>query len=48
MSEEELTTGAYPSEWTVAQVLSHLGSGAVITQRRLDRTVPRAAVSRDA
>ena len=22
MSEEELTTGAYPSEWTVAQVLS--------------------------
>ena len=36
MSEEELTTGAYPSEWTVAQVLSHLGSGAVITQRRLD------------
>jgi uncharacterized protein (TIGR03083 family) len=36
MSEEELTTGAYPSEWTVAQVLSHLGSGAVITQRRLE------------
>jgi uncharacterized protein (TIGR03083 family) len=36
MSEGELTTGAYPSEWTVAQVLSHLGSGAVITQRRLE------------
>jgi uncharacterized protein (TIGR03083 family) len=36
MSEEELTTGAYPTEWTVAQVLSHLGSGAVITQRRLE------------
>src|SRR4051794_18860015 len=36
MSEEELTTGAYPAEWTVAQVLSHLGSGAVITQRRLE------------
>jgi uncharacterized protein (TIGR03083 family) len=36
MSEEELTTGAYPSEWTVAQVLSHLGSGAVITKRRLE------------
>jgi len=36
MSQEELTAGAYPTEWTVAQVLSHLGSGAVITQRRLD------------
>src|SRR3954465_10067097 len=36
MSEEELTAGAYPAEWTVAQVLSHLGSGAVITQRRLE------------
>ena len=36
ISEEELTTGAYPTEWTVAQVLSHLGSGAVIMQRRLD------------
>jgi uncharacterized protein (TIGR03083 family) len=36
MSEEELTAGAYPTEWTVAQVLSHLGSGAVIMQRRLD------------
>jgi uncharacterized protein (TIGR03083 family) len=36
MSEEELTAGAYPKEWTVAQVLSHLGSGAVIMQRRLE------------
>jgi uncharacterized protein (TIGR03083 family) len=36
MSEEELTAGAYPTEWTVAQVLSHLGSGAVIVQRRLE------------
>src|SRR3954470_2968428 len=36
MSQEELTAGAYPAEWTVAQVLSHLGSGAVIMQRRLE------------
>ncbi len=36
MSDGELTAGAYPREWTVAQVLSHLGSGAVITQRRLE------------
>ncbi len=27
---------AYPSEWTIAEVLSHLGSGAVIMQRSLD------------
>jgi hypothetical protein len=27
---------AYPSQWTIADVLSHLGSGAVIAQRRLD------------
>ena len=36
MSEEELRADAYPTEWTVAQVLSHLGSGAVIMQRRLE------------
>jgi uncharacterized protein (TIGR03083 family) len=36
MSEEELTAGAYPTEWTVAQVLSHLGSGAMIMERRLE------------
>src|SRR4051812_37656364 len=36
MSEGELTAGAYPAEWTVAQVLSHLGSGAVIMLRRLE------------
>lgn len=27
---------AYPSGWTVADVVSHIGSGAVIFQRRLD------------
>jgi uncharacterized protein (TIGR03083 family) len=26
---------AYPQEWTIADVLSHVGSGAVIMQRRL-------------
>lgn len=28
----ELRQPAYPSEWSIADVLSHLGSGAVITQ----------------
>ena len=32
----QLEAAAYPSEWTIADVLSHLGSGAVIFQRRLE------------
>jgi len=39
LDEEELTGRAYPSEWSIADVLSHLGSGAVITRRRLDDTI---------
>ncbi len=31
-----LETQAYPTEWTVADVLSHLGSGAEILERRLE------------
>jgi uncharacterized protein (TIGR03083 family) len=36
MNQAELTQPAYPTEWSVADVLSHLGSGAVITRRRLE------------
>ncbi|HEX9993996.1 MAG TPA: maleylpyruvate isomerase family mycothiol-dependent enzyme [Acidimicrobiales bacterium] len=36
MSDADLTHQAFPTEWTIADVLSHLGSGAVITQRRLE------------
>ena len=39
MSEAELTRPAYPTEWSIADVLSHLGSGAVITTRRLGDTL---------
>jgi uncharacterized protein (TIGR03083 family) len=39
LTEQQLTGGAYPTRWTVAQVLSHLGSAAVITQRRLEDTL---------
>jgi uncharacterized protein (TIGR03083 family) len=35
---------AYPTEWTVADVLSHLGSGATITRLRLDGDVDMPAV----
>lgn len=34
LTEPQLNRSAYPTEWTVAQVLSHLGSAAVITHRR--------------
>lgn len=36
LTDDDLTTGAYPSEWSIADVLSHLGSSAVISQRRLE------------
>ena len=36
LTPAQLRQGAYPSEWTVADVLSHLGSGATITRERLE------------
>ncbi len=36
LTPEQLRQQAYPTEWTVADVLSHLGSGAVLTTRRLE------------
>jgi uncharacterized protein (TIGR03083 family) len=36
LSESQLVASAHPTEWTVADVLSHLGSAAVISKRRLD------------
>jgi uncharacterized protein (TIGR03083 family) len=41
--DDELTRPAYPSEWSVADVLSHLGSGAVIMRRRLEDALSGAA-----
>jgi uncharacterized protein (TIGR03083 family) len=34
-----LEAPAYPAEWTIAEVLSHLGSGAVILQRRFNDAI---------
>jgi uncharacterized protein (TIGR03083 family) len=39
LGDADVTRRAYPAEWTIAEVLSHLGSGAVITQRRLEDTL---------
>jgi uncharacterized protein (TIGR03083 family) len=36
LSEADLASQAYPTEWTVAEVLSHLGSAAFITKRRVE------------
>ena len=36
LSPDQLTASAYPSEWTIADTLSHVGSGAVIFCRVLD------------
>ena len=47
ISEAELTGRAYPAEWNIAQVLSHLGSGAVIMQRRLEDTIAGQATPDD-
>jgi uncharacterized protein (TIGR03083 family) len=45
LDDAQLMAPAYPTEWSVADVLSHLGSGAVILRRRIDdacagRTTP--------
>jgi uncharacterized protein (TIGR03083 family) len=39
LAPEQLTRSAYPTEWTISDVLSHLGSGAVILHRRLEDVV---------
>jgi uncharacterized protein (TIGR03083 family) len=36
LDESQLVASAHPTEWTVADVLSHLGSAAIISRRRLD------------
>jgi uncharacterized protein (TIGR03083 family) len=36
LPDDRLTEAAHPSEWTIADALSHIGSSAVISQRRLD------------
>ena len=39
MSEEQYVASAHPTEWTVADVMSHLGSGAIISKRSIDDAV---------
>ncbi len=43
LDDATIAEEAYPSEWTIADVLSHLGSGAVIMQRSLDEALDGGA-----
>ena len=44
LTPEQVRQQAYPTEWTVADVLSHLGSGATIMRLRLEGDVDMRAV----
>jgi uncharacterized protein (TIGR03083 family) len=44
LTPQQIRQQAYPSEWTVADVLSHLGSGATIMRLRLDGDVDMQAI----
>ena len=41
----QLTAPAYPSEWTIADTLSHLGSGAVIMRSTLEAVASETPVA---
>jgi len=47
LTPDQLRQRAYPAEWTVADVLSHLGSGAAILQLRLDAILQGHEVGTD-
>jgi uncharacterized protein (TIGR03083 family) len=36
LNDSQYVASAHPTEWTVADVMSHLGSGAIIMKRRID------------
>jgi len=44
LTPQQVRQQAYPTEWTVADVLSHLGSGATIMRLRLDGEVDMQAI----
>ena len=48
MTEDQLTGQSYCRDWTVAQVLSHLGSGAEIALLMLEATLAGQPMDRDA
>jgi uncharacterized protein (TIGR03083 family) len=47
LDDDALSSSAYPSEWSIADVLSHLGSGAAIFRRRVDDALAGRATPDD-
>ena len=47
LGPEQLSAQSYDAEWSVADVLSHLGSGAVIMHRRIDANLEGVEVAPD-
>jgi uncharacterized protein (TIGR03083 family) len=47
LDDPTIAMRAYPAEWTIAQVMSHIGSSAVILERRLDDAIAEAATPDD-
>jgi uncharacterized protein (TIGR03083 family) len=47
LDDEQLVHHAYPSAWSIADVLSHVGSSGLIMQRRLDDALAGRAMPDD-
>ena len=47
LDDTDIVRKAYPKEWTIADVMSHLGSGAVIARRRLQASLDNVEPSDD-
>jgi uncharacterized protein (TIGR03083 family) len=47
LDDASLMAQAYPTEWTIADVLSHLGSGAAISRRGLQATLDNTELPDD-
>lgn len=47
LDDDAIVQPAYPSEWTIAEVVSHVGSGAVISRRRLEDELAGSALADD-
>ena len=44
---DQLESASYPAGWTIADVLSHLGSSAVLMERRLEAALAREPLPDD-
>ncbi|HEY3723002.1 MAG TPA: maleylpyruvate isomerase family mycothiol-dependent enzyme [Acidimicrobiia bacterium] len=47
LDDAAITRPAFPAEWTIADVLSHVGSSAVIHERNLDEALAGTKISED-